>query len=285
MKRPSELGFGEALSSVLDRTSLPFDMRTRYGNDPNQFAELRFPNGKGPFPMLFVVHGGFWQSLYDLSHIEHLCAAFTSEGIITCNIEYRRIGNPGGGWPGTFQDISLATHNILQDLSNDPRFDHARTAIIGHSAGGHLALWLVGSHRISKGSPLYNDQKQEIRRAISLAGISDLRSAWKKRLGHGTVTRLMGGTPDEHPDRYDAGSPIELLPPGARQFLLHGTTDDTVPPSQSEAFVERAEKLGDQPTLVKLDGVGHYELIDPESEAWPPVARAVLSLLELDKHL
>ena len=268
------------MRSILERESAPFDIRVPYGSDPNQIAELRFPNGKEPFPLLFVVHGGFWRSAYDLSHIGHLCAAFTSRGIITCNIEYRRIGNPGGGWPGTFQDISIATRNILREMSKDSRFDQTRTAIIGHSAGGHLALWLAGSHRISKGSPLHNDQKQIITSAISLAGVSDLRQAWKTRLGHGTVTRLMGGTPDKHPDRYNAGSPIDLLPTGARQVLVHGADDDTVPVSQSEVFVQRAEKLGDRPTLVKLDGMGHYELIDPESEAWPAVARAVLSLLD-----
>ena len=272
------------MSGILGRPSPPFDLRISYGNDSSQFAELRFPNGKGPFPLLFVVHGGFWQSAYDLSHIGHLCTAFSSAGIITCNIEYRRIGNPGGGWPGTFQDISLATRNILQAMSTETRFDRTRTAIIGHSAGGHLALWLVGSHRISKDSPLHNDQKQEIRRAISLAGVSDLRSAWKQKLGHGTVTRLMDGTPDEHPDRYNTGSPRELLPTGARQVLVHGTADDIVPVSQSEAFVEKAEKLGDRPTLVKLDGIGHFELIDPESEAWSIVASAVLSLIDMGGH-
>ena len=272
------------MSNILDRTPPPFDERTRYGSDPNQFADLRFPNARGPFPLLFVVHGGFWQSRYDLTHIGHLCAALTSNGIITCNIEYRRIGNPGGGWPGTFQDISLATRNITQTTSSDPRFDHARTAILGHSAGGHLALWLAGSHRISKGSPLHIDQKQAITKAISLAGVSDLRLASKQKLGLGIVTRLMGGTPEKYPDRYNAGSPIELLPTGTSQALVHGTDDDTVPLSQSEAYVERGDKLGDWPTLVKLNGVGHYELIDPASEAWPPVALAVLSLLDRDRH-
>ena len=272
------------MSGILDRASPPFDLRISYGSDPSQFAELRFPNGMGPSPLLFVVHGGFWQSVYDLSHIGHLCAAFTSTGVITCNIEYRRIGNPGGGWPGTFHDISLATRNILQYLSKDSRFDRGRTTIIGHSAGGHLALWLVGSHRISKGSPLHSNLRQAIPSVVSLAGVSDLRLAWKQKLGHGIVTRLIGGTPEEHPDRYDAGSPIELLPTGARQILVHGTADDTVPFSQSEAYVEKAEKLGDRPTLVRLQGIGHYELIDPESEAWPTVAEAVLSLLGLHGH-
>jgi acetyl esterase/lipase len=257
-----------------------FDLRMRYGSDPSQFVELRFPKGKGPFPLLFVVHGGFWQARYDLSHIGHLCAAFTSKGMITSNIEYRRIGNPSGGWPGTFQDISLATRSVIEAMSSDSRFDLAHTAIIGHSAGGHLALWLVGSHRINKDSPLYDNQKLAIADAISLAGVSDVRLAWRQKLGHGIVTRLMGGTPDEYPDRYDAGSPIELLPTGARLVLVHGAADDTVPISQSEAFVQRAEKLGDRTTLVKLDGTGHFELIDPESEAWPSVVRAVLSLLD-----
>jgi acetyl esterase/lipase len=272
------------LGNILERAPPPFDTRIRYGDDPNQFVELRFPSGKGPFPLLFVVHGGFWRSVYDLSHVGTLCAALTSKGIITCNIEYRRIGNPGGGWPGTFQDISLATQKILRTTSRDPRFDRARTVIIGHSAGGHLALWLAGSQQISKESLLHTDRRLALDGAISLAGVCDLRLAWKQMLGHGVVTRLMGGTPDEHPDRYDAGSPIELLPNGSRHVLVHGTDDDTVPISQPEAFVERADKLGDRSTLVKLDGIGHYELIDPGSEAWPPVFRAVQSLLDLDRH-
>ena len=268
------------MSSILDKKPPSFDVSMRYGNDPNHFAEIRIPSGKGPFPLLFVVHGGFWQSVYDLSHIGHLCTALTGKGIITCNIEYRRIGNPGGGWPGTFQDISLATRNIVETTRSDPRFDHARTAILGHSAGGHLALWLAGSHRISKDSPLHIDQKQAVTKAISLAGVSDLRLAWKQKLGHGIVKRLMGGTPNEYPEKYDASSPTELLPTGASQALVHGTNDDIVPVSQAEAYVEKAEKLGDWPTLHKLSGTGHFELIDPESDAWPAVARAVLAILD-----
>jgi dipeptidyl aminopeptidase/acylaminoacyl peptidase len=142
-------------------------------------------------------------------------------------------------------------------------------------------MWLASGHRIPKASPLYGSEKFSLGCAVSLAGVCDLRMAWKQRLGNGVVERLMGGTPDEYPDRYDAGSPIELLPVGSRQVLVHGTVDDIVPLSQSERFVERAKRLGEQPTLVKLEDVGHFELIDPESDAWPGVASAVLPLLGL----
>jgi len=216
-----------------------------------------------------------------LKHIGHLCAALTRKGIITCNLEYRRLGDSGGGWPGTFQDVSLATDHILETFSSDPRVDAARKAVIGHSAGGHLALWLVSRHSIPQLSPLHGDQKYRLGTAVSLAGVCDLRTAWKQRLGNGVAARLMGGTPDLYPDRYDAGSPIELLPSGTRQVLIHGTADDIVPVSQSEKFVERAEQLGEWPNLVKLNGVGHFELIDPESDAWSIVARAVLPVLGL----
>ena len=142
-------------------------------------------------------------------------------------------------------------------------------------------MWLASKHRIPKGSPLYGSDKSSLGCAVSLAGVCDLRMAWKQRLGNGVVERLMGGTPDEYPDRYDAGSPIELLPAGSRQVLVHGTVDDIVPLSQSERFVQRAEELSEQSTLVKLEDVSHFELIDPETDAWRIVARAVLPLLGL----
>jgi acetyl esterase/lipase len=256
-------------------------MRLQYGQNPQHFAELRLPDGRGPFPFLFVIHGGFWQSAYNLSHISHLCAALTRKGVITCNLEYRRLGDSGGGWPGTFQDVSLATNHILGMISSDRRVDAARTAVLGHSAGGHLALWLVSRHRIPKASPLHSGQKYRLGSAVSLAGVCDLRRAFQQRLGNGVVAKLIGGTPNQYPERYDAGSPIELLPTETRQVLVHGTADDIVPVSQSENFVERAEQLGEHPNLVKLDGVGHFELIDPESDAWSTVVEAVLPPLGL----
>jgi dipeptidyl aminopeptidase/acylaminoacyl peptidase len=150
---------------------------------------------------------------------------------------------------------------------------------MGHSAGGHLALWMVSKHRISRASVLHDNKQSLFSTAISLACVSDLRTGWKQRLGHGIIARLIGGSPDQYLDRYDAGSPIELLPNGARQVLVHGVVDDIVPVSQSEQFVRKAEQLGEKCELVKLEGVGHFELIDPGSAAWPVVVRTVLSTL------
>jgi len=159
----------------------------------------------------------------------------------------------------------------------------SRTLVMGHSAGGHLALWLVSRHKILKTSPLYEKRESRIVNAISLAGVSDLRSAWKEKLGHGIVTRLIGGSPDQYPDRYDMGSPIELLPNGARQVLIHGTLDKTVPVSQSEQYARRASESGDECSLVKLEGTGHFELIDPESDAWSSVLTAVETMLDVNR--
>jgi acetyl esterase/lipase len=267
------------MTNILERGPRTFDRLIRYGDKPQHFAELRMPDGHGPFPLLFVIHGGFWRNKYDLSHISHLCAALTRREIVTCSLEYRRLGDRGGGWPGTFHDVSLATDRIMEKLSLNARIDASQTGIVGHSAGGHLALWLVSRRDIPKASPLFSDGKNRLSRAVSLAGISDLREASRERLGHGAATMLMGGTPDKYPDRYDAGSPIELLPSGARILLVHGSADDIVPVSQSERFFDKAVALGDDPKLVRLEGVGHFELVDPLSAAWGNVEHVILSML------
>jgi acetyl esterase/lipase len=266
---------------ILDRPHPAFDKSVAYGSDPQQFAEVRFPAERGRFPLLLVIHGGFWRSEYDLSHMGSFCAALTERNVVTANLEYRRIGNEGGGWPGTFQDVSLACDQLLQLFSSDHRIDVKNASVCGFSAGGHLALWLTSRHRIPESSTIRNMGSTRITRAISLAGVCDLRTAWKQRLGNGIVDQLIG-SPDKHPERYLAGSPIELLPTQTEQVLIHGTMDPIVPISQSELFVQKARKLGDNPRFAKLDGYGHFELIDPQSEAWPQVMESILSHLKSD---
>lgn len=263
--------------SVLVRTPPPADERVVYGDDPSQFADLRRPRGDGPFPAVINIHGGFWRSQYDRSHAGHFCAAFTAAGIVTWNLEYRRLGN-GGGWPNTFLDVHAGASKLF-DLATTYQIDPARVVVTGHSAGGHLALWLAGCGKVAAGSAIARAALL-LRAAVSLNGAVDLRETWRRNLGNGVVKELLGGTPEEVPERYDAASPFELLPLSVRQVLIHGELDEIVPPAFSQDYVEKARRLGDPAELLLLAGTEHFGVIDPESAAWPRVRQAVLALLD-----
>jgi acetyl esterase/lipase len=238
--------------------------RIHYGSDQFQFADLRLPAGNGPHPVLIVIHGGFWRAKYDLEYIAPTCEAFTAGGVATWNIEYRRIGHPGGGWHGTLDDVAAA-QDYLQSVA--PRFhlDINRVTAIGHSAGGHLALWLGSRKRALKG-------------AIALAGVVDLRRAWELGLSNNVVRDFLGGSPEEVPDRYQFASPIERLPLGIPQKLFHGTKDPNVPHEISERYVRTAHLRGDDAELITLDDVGHFELVDPRTHTFQLVRDAVLQM-------
>src|SRR6266852_7735698 len=150
---------------ILTAPPPPADTRLRYGSDPNQFGDLRVPKSKGPFPVVMTIHGGYWRAKYDLAHTGHLCAALTAKGVATWNIEYRRVGNKGGGWPGTFEDVASA-YRFLPQIAKRYNLDPARTAIMGHSAGGQLALCLAA-------------HEPSVKRVISLAGVADLQQAFE----------------------------------------------------------------------------------------------------------
>jgi acetyl esterase/lipase len=225
-----------------------------------------------------VVHGGYWRARYSLEHIGHLCAALVAAGVATWSLEYRRLGNHGGGWPGTFQDVAQGADH-LRALGGTYPLDLARVVAVGHSAGGHLAAWLGGRHRIAPESPLHSPQPLVLRGIVPLAGVLDLWRAWELRLSRGVAKQLMGGTPAQHAERYAAGSPMALLPIGIRQILLHGTADDAVPFLISRDYAEAARAAGDAVELVTLPGAGHFEVIDPRSQEWPHVRAAVLTLL------
>jgi acetyl esterase/lipase len=233
--------------------------RIPYGKDPQQFGDLWLPAGVGPHPVVVFIHGGFWRNAYSLDHAGHLCAALARAGAATWSLEYRRIGDPGGGWPGTMDDVLHGAEHITK-LALRYHLDLERMVASGHSAGGHLVLWLAAQNAVN------------LRGVTPLAAVSDLRRAWALQLSNGVVRQLLGGTPDQVQQRYASTSPTELLPISVAQRMVHGTADNIVPFEMSERFARASHNA----KLVPLKGAGHFELIDPRSREWPVVEKNIL---------
>jgi acetyl esterase/lipase len=237
------------------------DARVAYGSDSNQFVDLRLPKAKGLHALAINIHGGFWRAKYDLRHAGHSCAALTAKGIATANVEYRRVGNSGGGWPGTFSDIRAAYRFLLQ-TRRKYEFDIRRVIVIGHSAGAQLALCLAA-------------RALDVKAVISLAGVVDLHRAYALHLSNDAVVEFLGGTPAEVANRYRKADPMHL-PIKARQRLIHGAADDIVPSTFSSDYVRAKQKMKEDACLVEIAGAGHFDLIDPRTAAWKEVERMVM---------
>jgi acetyl esterase/lipase len=253
-------------------------LRIAYGDDPNQFGELRLPAGAGPHPVLVFLHGGFWRALYDLAYARPLCADLTQHGFATWNLEYRRVGQVGGGWPGTLADVA-AGMDQLRTLAEAHPLDLARVVTMGHSAGGHLALWAAARHRLPPDHTLRGSDPLVVQVAISLAGVTDLGLGAQMHLGGGAVQALLGGAPEDVPDRYALASPRALLPLGVKQILVNGTADETVPSVLSSTYHTAARTAGDDATLHLLPGVGHFAVAETGTEAWATVMALTLAAL------
>ena len=248
---------------ILSLAPPPADERVPYGSDAHQFGDLRLPKGNGPHPVVINIHGGFWRNEYDLTHAGHLCAALTAKGVATWNLEYRRVGDEAGGWPGTFSDITNGYRFIAQ-LPKRYHLDAEKVVVMGHSAGGQLALCLAG-HQAS------------VKRAISLAGVVDLRRAWDLHLGTNAVVEFLGGPLDQVPEHYHEADPTHLELK-AEQWLFHGLEDDVVPPPFSRDYCDQKKRKKENVHLVEIAKAGHFELIDPRSTAWPQIEQTVLRL-------
>ena len=241
----------------------PADACLMYGTDPNHFGELRLPKAGGPFPVVMSIHGGYWRAKYDLKYAGHLCAALTAKGLATWNVEYRRVGNPGGGWPGTFEDLRHAYRYISQ-MAARYKLDATKVVVMGHSAGGQLALCLAG-------------HEPSIRHAVSLAGVVDLQQAWELHLSDNAVVGFLGGDPATVPEHYREADPMRLTV-SATQWLIHGASDDSVPPFLSRNYTEQKRKRGEDVHYLEISTAGHFDLVDPRSTAWPKVEGTVLHL-------
>jgi len=250
------------------------DARITYGTAPEQFGELRLPSGTGPHPVVVLIHGGCWRAEYDITHIAPLATALAGEGWAVWAIEYRRVGSPGGGWPGTFQDVGVAIDH-LSALTKAHPLDLARVVVAGHSAGGHLALWSASRGLVPKDSPIATADPLLPRGVVSIAGITDI-GAYASPNGCGSaVVPLMGGAPDAVADRYTQASPVALVPPVPVQLIV-GTADTIVPRTQADAFVKAA---GARATVRLVEGAGHFDLIAPDREAWTVLREALRALL------
>jgi acetyl esterase/lipase len=253
--------------------------RIAYGEDPSQFGDLRLPIRPGRSPLVIFIHGGYYRARFGLDHASFLCHALTMAGLATWSIEYRRLGNPGGGWPGTFQDI-LQGITFVRNLAAHHPLDLDRVLLMGHSAGGHLALWAASAHRVPADSPVHEPNPLPLRAGVSLAGLTDLRWAWELQLSHGVVGELLGGDPEQVPERYAVCSPLELLPAGLRQVVLHGMVDRAVPHEMASRYHAAATAAGDEASLILLPNIGHFEPIDPRSDVWPVLHEAVTAALD-----
>jgi acetyl esterase/lipase len=233
--------------------------RIAYGSHPAQFGELSLPRHVEHPGTLVIVHGGFWRARYELDLGRPLAADLAAHGFTAWNIEYRRVGN-GGGWPATADDVAAAIDRLAElDV------DTSGVVAIGHSAGGHLAVWAAGRTRA----------RVPLCAAVAQAGVLDLVGAHRERLGSDAVAAFLGGSPAELPERYRAADPLVAAPLDVPVLCVHAPDDDAVPLRQSETYVANA---GPSAALRVVPG-DHFTVIDPDDPSWRLVRDALPELL------
>jgi acetyl esterase/lipase len=274
---------GAALLDWPDLLSRPLPAPTKvvsYGDLPDQVAQVWLPAGKGPFPVVLMVHGGCWLSgVAKLSIMNYAAEDLRQRGIAVWNIEYRGVDRPGGGYPGTFEDVAAAADALVRlGPGYGLRTDHV--VALGHSAGGHLALWLAARGRIPPGSPLKAANPLHIAAAVSLGGLPDLEAVHAQGIcGAVTVEKLVGHSAAHHGSVWSDTSPAELGAGRDREVLISGDEDRIAPPALADAYAAKMKARGADIRAVTLADTGHVELIAPGTPAWSEAIRTVESLL------
>lgn len=269
---------------VLTRPAGPPDLTLAYGPHPAHVVDVRLPATTAPAPLVLVLHGGFWRRAYDRAHAGPQSEGLAAAGYVVATAEYRRTGMRGGGWPGTFDDVAHLVDEVpaLVAAGVGPRVDVARTVLVGHSAGGHLAAWATGRHLLPAAAPWQRERPLPVTGVLALAGVLDLSEAQRLRLGSGAAAALLSAGPLDvvrpgagarRAGRLPWADPCRLAPTGVPTVLLHGVEDAAVPVTLSRSYARVAGA-----ELRELAGVGHFALIDPRSAAWPEVLRAVADL-------
>jgi acetyl esterase/lipase len=258
---------------VLTRWAPGPDLTVRYGDHFDHVADVRLPDGGSAGPLVIFIHGGFWKAEYDRTHTGPLAVDLAARGYPVATIEFRRIGQEGGGWPGTFTDVAAAVDRvpglIAEALAARGRDvpELACPILAGHSAGGHLALWCAGRATVP------------VRGVLALAPVADLALAHRLRLDDGAVAALLGGGPEEVPERYAAADPARSVPSGVPTIIVHGTEDDRVPLEVSRSYVAAAREAGADASLIELPNTEHFAVIDPRAAVWSTVLGALRRLV------
>jgi acetyl esterase/lipase len=256
------------------------DYRLSYGSNELNFGELRLPKGSGPYPVVVLIHGGCWKARLEgldpratsLDLLRPMAAALTESRMATWNIEYRRVGNEGGGWPGTFQDVGQSI-DFLRSISEKHSLDLKRVIVAGHSAGGQLAFWAAARPKLSSADVLYSRQPLPLKAVIDLDGPIDLKAGERftgQFCGFPAIQEFLGGSPDRYPDRYRAGSASSFLPLGVQQEIIVGSLLGGIK-DQVESYSKEAKSKGDKVAVLDLEQGGHFGFLFPRSEYWKPL--------------
>jgi len=247
-----------ASRTVLDGPAPLPSYTMSYGDHPDHVADVWVPVHGSPAPTVLLFHGGFWRHQWDRLHLRPLAAALAEAGYVVATPEYRRTGAPGGGWPGTFDDVRAAVATVPGLIDARTPTD-GRLVLSGHSAGGHLALWAgLATPGVS---------------VVALAPVADLRAAYELDLDGGAVAALLGGSPSSFPDRYDEADPLVRIPVAAPVVVVHGIRDAHVPPEFAQRYARAASSAGGGIRLYQPDA-DHFEVIDPDSPAFAIVLGA-----------
>lgn len=244
-----------------------------YGNGPLQFAEIYRSEG-APKAVVGLIHGGCWQNAYDVAHVRPVAHGLRREGYLVSALEYRRLGDEGGGWPGTFDDVGAAVDALGELAAGLP------VLLAGHSAGGHLALWAAVRPRFPSGHRFAASAPLKVAGVLGLAAITDLVSyAAGSSSCQRATPALLGGAPQAVPERYAAVSPLSLVPLGVPIALVQGMDDSIVPSAQAETLLRAVLDAGERGTLRYVPGAGHFDHVYPGTLAWHTALASLRELL------
>ncbi len=252
-----------------------------YGPAPRQYVELFEPTGPGPFPVVVLIHGGCFQNGYQgMPQMRGMAGALKAKGVAVWSIGYRGIDTPGGGYPGTFQDVRSAV-DLLAAQAEARRLDTHRMVVVGHSAGAVLSLWLAGRGRLPSSSPLHQASPLQIHEVVALGGFADFRTfARNLKARCGVATEQVTGLPTAaHPDVYADTNPLDLTPSGSETTFINGDHDEIVTPADSADSAARMRARGDATQTIVLPAASHFDEVAVTSPSWRLVAPAILKAL------